>query len=80
MLRACFAHIVHFVCACVAVLHICVSEVSLEISPLHLVFNEGPKERVRPRGRERSKRRREGAMSTTVLAPGVKARVFIGLQ
>lgn len=52
MLRACLAHIVHFGCVCVAVPHICVSEVSLEINPLHLVINESHKESERERERE----------------------------
>lgn len=64
MLRACSAHIVHFVC--VAVLQICVSKVSLEINPLHLVFNESPEERERG---IRRRRRDWGGGSRRVFSP-----------
>lgn len=63
-----------------AVLRICVSKVSLEINPLHFIFNEGPK-RERESERERERHKGEeggGSANTTVLALGVKASVFIG--
>lgn len=66
MLRACSAHIVHFVC--VAVLQICVSKVSLEINPLHLVFNESPEERER--GIRRRRRDWWGGVKASVFSCG----------
>lgn len=66
MLIACFVHIVHFGC---------LSKASLEMNPLHLVFNERP---TTPTSLHPLGGRGGVGWGCLILESGVKACVFIG--